>query len=511
MACSITAQYFAAKAATGFGTSLREAAFAHIMGLSFADLDRQGVSTLITRQTVDINQTQNMLNMTLRLLLRSPFIVAGAWIMAAVVDVRMSLIFAVVIPALSLIVALIMALTIPRFKKNQKKLDQLLLLTRESLSGVRVIRAFGREKQEEEEFKKENNALNRMQKKAAAISALTNPLTYAIVNAGTVAILYFGGIRVSIGELTQGQTVALINYMAQILVELIKLANLIVLLTRGLASAGRISEMLSIEPAQKQAKEPKAFQDTRERIRFENVNLRYGNDGEDVLKGITFSAAPGEIVGIIGPTASGKSSLVSLIPRFYDATGGRVMVDGVDVKECEEAELKRRIGFVFQKASLLKGTVRENLCAEDVPDEKLWEALEKAQAADFVREKDDGLDHLIAQAGRNLSGGQRQRLSIARALAREPEILILDDASSALDFATEAALRQEIFRLPFHPTILIVSQRTSSLMECDRILVLEEGTVIAQGRHEELLESCPLYAEIHVSSMGTGKRGAAYA
>ncbi|MBQ4293746.1 MAG: ABC transporter ATP-binding protein, partial [Lachnospiraceae bacterium] len=380
MGFSITAQYFAARAASGFGTDLRQAVFDHIYDLSFLDLDRQGISTLITRQTVDVNQTQNMLNMTLRLLLRSPFIVGGAWIMAATVDLRLSLVFAVVIPALSLIVALIMKLTLPRFRQNQKKLDQLMLLTRENLSGVRVIRAFGREAQEEAQFQKENAALNRMQKSAGALSALTNPLTYAIVNAGTVAILYFGGLRVQLGDLTQGQTVAIVNYMAQILVELIKLANLIVLLSRGLASASRLSEVLTLTPSQETCEKPKTFRETDERVCFRNVAASYEAGGELVLKDISFSASSGEVIGIIGATASGKSTLVSLIPRFYDVCGGQVLVNGVDVRECDQRELRSRIGFVFQKASLLKGTVRENLCraSDNLPDARLWEALEAA-------------------------------------------------------------------------------------------------------------------------------------
>ncbi|MBQ7507055.1 MAG: ABC transporter ATP-binding protein [Lachnospiraceae bacterium] len=519
MGFSITAQYFAARAASGFGTDLRQAVFGHIYDLSFLDLDRQGISTLITRQTVDVNQTQNMLNMTLRLLLRSPFIVGGAWIMAATVDLRLSLVFAVVIPALSLIVALIMKLTLPRFRQNQKKLDRLMLLTRENLSGVRVIRAFGREAQEEAQFQKENAALNRMQKSAGALSALTNPLTYAIVNAGTVAILYFGGLRVQLGDLTQGQTVAIVNYMAQILVELIKLANLIVLLSRGLASASRLSEVLTLTPSQKTCEKPKAFRETDERVCFRNVAASYEAGGELVLKDISFSASSGEVIGIIGATASGKSTLVSLIPRFYDVCGGQVLVNGVDVRECDQRELRSRIGFVFQKASLLKGTVRENLCraSDNLPDARLWEALEAAQAADFIREKEGALDYYISQNGRNLSGGQRQRLSIARALVHRPSILILDDASSALDFATEARLRRSLLSLSYHPTVFLVSQRTSSLITCDRILVMEEGRVIAQGTHGELLLTCPLYRDIHASSMGekpeafSGKEGFSHA
>ena len=501
MAASITAQYFAARAATGFASSVREALWERILGLSYTEFDRVGTGTLITRQTADINQTQNGVNMFLRLFLRSPFIVLGAFVCAAAVDRRSAWIFGGVIVLLSLAVGAVMAVTIPLYRRVQGKLDRVLLKTRELISGARVIRAFRREAEEHAEFTSENDGLNRLQQSVGRISALTNPVTFVVVNLATVLLIYTGAIQVQVGGLTQGQVVALVNYMSQILVELVKLANLIVTITRAVASADRVGEALSLSSSMADGKGTLPATGEAAAVRFSHVDLAYATGSGKALTDIDFSAEPGEVIGIIGATASGKSSLISLIPRLYDAASGQVTVDGQDVKSLSLKELRQAIGLVPQKAVLFQGSIRENLRdgAPGATDAELWEALRQAQAEEFVREKEGGLDFVVEQGARNLSGGQRQRLTIARALARKPRILILDDASSALDYATDAALGQAIRSLTPRPTTFLVSQRTSSLRHCDRILVLEEGHLAGVGKHEELLENCQVYREIHAS------------
>lgn len=503
MAWAITAQWFAAKAATGFATKLRQEFFRHIESLSFSELDTVGVSTLITRSTSDINQAQNMVNMFLRLFLRSPFIVFGAVIMAFTVDAKAALIFAVAVPLLAVVVVLVMRLTLPLYKKVQQFLDRLTIASREALGGARVIRAFRREETEREAFEEKNDALLFLQLLSGRISAVTNPLTMVIVNLATIAILYTGGVRVLAGEMTQGQVVALVNYMAQILTELIKLANLIVTLTRGLASADRIADVLELRPSLTSPQSPRAAEGKQgePKIVFSHVSLRYAGASGEALHDISFSVSPGETLGIIGGTGSGKSSVVQMIPRFYDAEQGEVFVDGVDVREQELSALRQKIGVVPQKALLFEGSVRENLCfgKRGASEEELWEALRIAQAEEFVREKEGGLDFHIEQKGANLSGGQRQRLTIARALLRKPEILILDDSMSALDTATDRALRQAISGMKSRPVTILVSQRVSTLRQCDRILVMNDGEVAGNGTHEELLRDCPLYQEIYRS------------
>lgn len=509
MVWAITAQYFAAKAATGFASGLRRALFSHVQSLSFADLDQIGASTLITRTTSDILKTQNAVNLFLRLFLRSPFIVIGAIVMAFFVDAKTAVVFVVTIPLLFVVVLLFMGLTAPLYQKVQAKLDDLTLSTKEALGGARVIRAFRREEREQAEFEEENGVYYRLQLLAGRISSLMNPLTLVIVNLGTVAILWFGARQVDGGIMTQGQVVALVNYMAQILVELVKLANLIVTLTKGLASADRVADVLEIQPSQEKegaaTLSTDAFSGAPEVV-FSHVSFRYPKASADTLTDIDFSAKEGETIGIIGGTGVGKSTLVQLIPRFYDATDGRVIVDGQDTREGAIPVLRQKIGMVPQHSVLFQGTIRENLQfgKEDATDGEIWEALRIAQAEEFVRQNEGGLDFAVAEGGTNLSGGQKQRLAIARALVRKPGILILDDAMSALDLATDAALRKALEEINPRPLTFLVSQRISTLMKADRILVLDDGELVAQGSHEELLASCALYREIHASQTEEG-------
>ena len=508
LTCSVTAQFFAAKAAVGFATKLRHGLFEHIQKLSFSQMDREGTSTLITRITSDINQVQSGVNLVLRLFLRSPFIVFGAMIMAFTVDVKAALIFVVVIPILSVIVFGIMLISIPLYKKVQGALDRVLGITRENLTGVRVIRAFGQEEAEVAKFDGENDALRHVQMVAARISALMNPLTYVVINGGLIALIYVGAVRVEAGILTQGQVVALVNYMSQILVELVKLANLIITVTKAVACGNRIQSILE-EPAGMEEKDSRGDEKLTGCVEFDHVSMRYYEGGEEALTDIHFKAVRGQTIGVIGGTGSGKSSLVNLIPRFYDAEKGSVKVDGVDVKEYDLTALRDKIGVVMQKAVLFHGTIRENLKwgNESASDEELWEALRTAQAKEFVLQKKDQLDEMIEQEGRNLSGGQRQRLSIARALVKKPEILILDDSASALDYATDAALRRSLKEMPGETTVFIVSQRASSLMHADTIIVLDDGNVAGMGTHEELLKTCEVYQEIYYSQFERSDKG----
>lgn len=509
LACSFTAQYFAAKAAIGSTTGLRHMLFAHIQSLGFSEMDTIGSSTLITRMTSDLNQVQNGLNLFLRLFLRSPFIVFGAMIMAFSIDVEMALIFVVVIPVLSVIIFGIMRWTAPRYKKIQSRLDAVTKSTRENLSGVRVIRAFGREASEVEQFSEANDSLVDLQLHVGHVSALMNPLTYVVVNIGIIAILYAGAGKVNGGILLSGGIVALVNYMNQILVELVKLANLIVSISRALASLSRVEQVLDTKTAM-QFPEPSVCCDdassTEEAVRFSDVSLIYAGAGAESLTGISFCAAKGQTIGVIGGTGSGKSSLVHLIPRFYDATSGQVSLMGQPVQSWDRDTLRSKVGIVMQKAQLFAGTIRSNLLwgNPDASEEELWEALRIAQAEEFVRAKSGGLDEPVEQGGRNLSGGQRQRLTIARALVRKPEILILDDSASALDYATDAALRKALRGLPSSVTVFIVSQRTSSLQHADQILVLDDGCLAGCGTHTQLLETCETYREIYESQFQKG-------
>ncbi len=502
LVCAVTAQYFAARAAVGFATRLRHGLFAHIQSLSFSQMDMEGTATLITRMTSDINQVQSGVNLVLRLFLRSPFIVFGAMVMAFTVDVKAALIFVVVIPVLSVIVFGIMLISIPLFKKVQGGLDRVLGITRENLTGVRVIRAFGEEEGEIQKFDRETDALKRMQMVAAQISALMNPLTYVVINGGLVALIYVGALRVEAGILSQGQVVALVNYMSQILVELVKLANLIITVTKAVACGNRIQSVFEIPAGMESPENGSAKEITQTgTVEFDHVCLRYHKGGEQALTDIHFKANPGDTIGVIGGTGSGKSSLVHLIPRFYDVEKGSVKVDGQDVREIPLEVLRGKIGIVMQKAVLFQGTIRENLLwgNENATDEELWEALRTAQAEEFVLQKEKGLDEKIEQEGRNLSGGQKQRLSIARALVKKPEILILDDSASALDYATDAALRKSIRSMPGKTTVFIVSQRASSLLHADQIIVLDDGEAAGMGTHDELLAGCEVYREIYYS------------
>ncbi len=493
---SVIAQWFAAKAATGFAAGLRKDTFHHIQTLSFSSADKIGTDTLITRLTSDINQTQTGINMGLRLLLRSPFIVFGAMIMAFRVDVPSAWIFAVTIPILAIIVYGIMWVTIPLYKNVQSQLDGVVSSTRENLTGVRVIRAFRLQEQERRSFEEKTDLLTIASEKVGRFSALTNPLTYIIINLATAYLIYKGALRVNIGSLTQGQVIALLNYMAQILVELVKLANLIVTLTKALASAGRVESILLTESDMKDGTEALPNDTT---ICFDQVGFTYRDASEESLSNISFTIRPGETVGIIGGTGSGKSTLVNLIPRFYDVTEGQISIGGKDIRNLRLSDVRKSIADVLQKALLFRGTIRDNMHfgLPGASDEEIWEALESAQAADFVRSKPEGLDSPVEQGGRNLSGGQRQRLTIARALVRKPKILILDDSASALDFATDAALRHAIKELSYHPTTLIVSQRASSIMYADQILVLDHGNLVGKGTHDELLRTCHIYREIY--------------
>ena len=501
LVCSITAQYFAAKAAVGFVAKIRHALFAHIQSLSYTELDTLGASTMITRMTSDANQVQNGVNLTLRLLLRSPFVVFGAMIMAFTIDWQAALVFAAAIPLLCIVVFGIMLISIPLYRKVQARLDRILGITRENLTGVRVLRAFCKEEEEIREFDTRNEDLTNVQKFVGRISALMNPVTYVIINLAVVALIWTGAIRVEAGILTQGMVVALYNYMSQILTELIKMANLIINITRAVACGNRIASVFEVTSSQKQASLSPARQEGAPCVEFRDVSLRYSGAGEDSLTGITFQAGAGETIGVIGGTGSGKSSLVNLIPRFYDATGGEVLVDGVDVRAYPAEELRGEIGVVPQKAELFQGTVRKNLQwgKPDASDDEIWEALAAAQAQELVESKEGGLDFAVEQGGRNLSGGQRQRLTIARALVRRPRILILDDSASALDFATDAALRRSIRDLPYSPTVFLVSQRAASIRYADRILVLDDGRIAGSGTHDELMESCEVYREIYSS------------
>lgn len=509
LTCSITAQYFAAKAAVGFGTQVRHQLFAHIQTFSFSEIDKVGTATLITRMTSDINQVQSGVNMVLRLFLRSPFIVFGAMIMAFTIDVKAALVFVVTIPLLSIVVFGIMAISIPLYRKVQERLDKVLGITRENLTGVRVIRAFHKEEEEKNRYEESLGALTGMQNHVGRISAFMNPVTYIIINCGIIALLYIGAFQVDIGVLTQGQVVALVNYMSQILVELIKLANLIVTITKAVACGNRIEsvlEMKSSMPIDVQKEQLGKVAGNKSEaseymVEFSHVGLTYQGAGAESLTNIDFQVKKGETIGIIGGTGSGKTSLVHLIPRFYDATAGEVKINGKNVKDYPIEQLRQMVGIVMQKAVLFQGTIRENLCwgKENATEKELYQALETAQAREVVDGKDGKLDAQVEQGGKNFSGGQRQRLTIARALVRKPQILILDDSASALDYATDARLRKAIREMEGEPTVFIVSQRTSSIQHADKIIVLDDGVVSGIGTHEQLLETCEVYREIYES------------
>lgn len=500
LVCSITAQYFAAKAATGFSARLRSALFSHVQSLSYSEIDTLGSATMITRMTSDVNQLQNGVNLALRLLLRSPFVVFGAMLMAFTIDVPGALVFAVAIPILLAVVFAIILVTIPMYQRVQSSLDGVTAATRENLNGVRVLRAFRKEPEEVEGFSRKNQFLNRLQLRVGRISNLLNPGTYVILNLAVVALLYTGAIRVNAGALTQGQLVALYNYMSQILVELIKFANLIITMTKAAACGNRIQDVFSVRPGQISGTcRPKG--ELRGQVEFRHAAITYQKAGAEALSDVSFLARPGQTVGIIGGTGSGKSTLVNLIPRFYDATRGQVLVDGVDVQDWDMEALRRRIAVVPQKAVLFRGTIRSNLLwgREDATQAELQAALSVAQAMEIVQGKEQGMDAVVEQGGRNLSGGQRQRLTIARALVRQPEIMILDDSASALDYATDARLRAAIGALENPPTTFVVSQRAASIRTADWILVLDDGRVVGQGTHEALLRTCEVYQEIYYS------------
>lgn len=525
LTCSITAQYFSAKAAVGFSTKVRHALFAHIESLSFSEMDKIGTSTLITRMTSDINQAQSGVNMVLRLFLRSPFIVIGAMVMAFTVDAKAAVTFVVTIPLLCIVVFGIMLLSIPLYKKVQAGLDGVLSITRENLTGMRVIRAFAKEEEELAHFNEANEGLTKLQMFVAKISALMNPVTYVIINGATVVLIYIGALRVDSGILTQGEVVALVNYMSQILVELIKLANLIITITKAIACGNRIQSVFEMKPSfvrddflgadqqsldqmakisaeKKNEYEQKVAGDQGPYIlEFNHVGLTYRDAKEESLTDINLKVKLGETIGIIGGTGSGKSSLVHMIPRFYDATKGEVLFHGVNVKDLPLEALRDKIGMVMQKAVLFQGSIADNLRwgKKDATEEEMWEALTVSQAKEFVEEKEGGLSFKISQGGKNLSGGQRQRMTIARAVVKQPEILILDDSASALDYATDLKLRKAIAGMKHKVTTFIVSQRTSSILEADQILVLDDGQICGHGTHEELLQTCEVYQEIYAS------------
>lgn len=502
LTCSLLAQYFAAKAAVGFGTALRHDLFWHIENLSHAEVDKAGSSTLVVRMTSDVNQVQSGVNLVLRLFLRSPFIVVGALVMAFTINWKAAMVFVVTVPLLAFVIYGIMVITIPLYKKVQRELDEVLLTTRENLTGVRVIRAFRTQKLERETFEHKSDVLMAIQMHVGKISASLNPLTYIIVNAGIIAVIWFGGIQVNVGDMTQGEVIALVNYMTQTLLALVALANLIITFTKALASAGRINEVFAMKPgivdgngkesAVQQTEEPKTA------VSMEDVTFYYQKSKEPALEHISFTAKKGETIGIIGGTGSGKSTLVSLIPRFYDVTEGRVFVNGKDVREYKVENLRSKVGMVPQKAVLFHGTIRDNMKMgrEDASDEEIFEALKTAQALEIVENKPGKLDTVLSEGGKNLSGGQRQRLTIARALVRNPEVLILDDSASALDFATDANLRKAIAEDTNNMTVFIVSQRAASIMHADKIIVLDDGQMVGYGTHQELLKQCEVYQEI---------------
>ena len=503
LTCSLTAQYFSAKAATRFATRVRSALFKHIQTLSYTEIDTLGSGSIITRMTSDVNQVQSGVNMTLRLFLRSPFIVFGAMIMAFTVNARISLIFLIIIILLSIVVYGIMIITIPKQRQVQKQLDNVLVRTRDNLSGVRVIRAFRKEKSETEKFNEENGLLTKLQLGAGRISALTNPVTYIIVNIGIVCLIYKGAINVKSGILTQGQVVALVNYMSQILVELIKLANFILLDIKALASASRIEEILKTKGSMEYGSELLEDENAVS-VSFENVSLKYKGAGDYTLRDITFDVKPGQTVGVIGGTGAGKTTLINLITRFYDATEGTVKLNGKEIKSYTEKTLRRHISIVPQKAVLFSGSVRDNMRwgNENATDDEIGEALKIADAYDFVMAKEGGLDYRLTPGGKNLSGGQRQRLTMARALTGRPSVLIMDDSFSALDALTDAKVRGNLSDMKLKPTVFIVSQRTASIMKADLIIVLENGRLAGLGTHDELLKSCEVYKEIYNSQFG---------
>ena len=505
LVCSITAQYFSAKAAVGCATGMRHHLFKHIQSLSFTEMDKIGASTLVTRMTSDINQVQNGVNLVLRLFLRSPFIVFGAMIMAFTIDYKAALVFVAAIPVLALIVFGIMLSTRPMYKNVQAGLDKILGITRENLTGVRVIRAFNMEDEEIGRFKEANQNLNKLQKFVGKISGLMNPLTYVVVNISIIALIWIGALRVNLGTLSQGQVVALYNYMSQILVELVKLANLIVNVNKSIACGNRIQDIFEIKASipntdDKKMSDVKVDENT-PMVEFSHACMRYAGSSEEALSDINFVVEKGQTIGIIGGTGSGKSTLVNMIPRFYDTSSGQVKIQGVDVKDYPIVELRDKIGMVMQKAVMFHGTIADNLRwgNENATDEELWTAVRIAQAEDVVRGKEGELDHMIEQGGRNLSGGQKQRLTIARAIVKNPDILILDDSASALDFATDAALRKALKNMQGTKTIFIVSQRTSSIRFADKIIVLDDGRIVGTGTHDELLDSCETYREIYES------------
>lgn len=501
---TLIAQYFSAKASVSFTGAIRQALFDHIQSLSFTEVDKLGTSTLITRLTSDLNQIQTGTNLTLRLLMRSPMVVIGATVMAFRIDTQAALIFVAVIPILSVVVFGIMLGTIPLYTKVQKKLDAVLLRTKENLTGTRVVRAFCMEEEETEDFNEKNNSLAKAQKFVGKISSVMNPMTYAIVNLGIVVLIYTGALKVSTGVLTQGLVIALYNYMSQILVELVKLANLIISVTKSLACARRVEEVFEIQPSMVSGSYTgEKSSESDYAVELSDVSFRYSGAAADSLENINIKVKNGEKIGIIGSTGSGKTTLVSLVPRFYDATEGYVKVGGVDVRDWDEEALRDNVAVVMQRSSLFSGTIRDNIKFgnENATDSEIMEAIKEAQAKNVVEAKPEGLDSMVEQGGKNLSGGQVQRLTIARALVKKPKVLILDDSSSALDFATDAALRKSISSLDYHPTVLTVSQRVSTVMHSDRVLMLEDGVAVGLGTHEELLESCPEYLELYQSQI----------